>query len=76
MVHSEPQDRAAKYECVHLHAWETGSQARTGVRKRVELYNHRRPHKALGGRPPSVVYSLTVEATQPHQLEQSELKKR
>jgi transposase InsO family protein len=22
-----------KYECVYLHAWKTGSQARTGVRK-------------------------------------------
>ena len=62
--------RTLKYECVYLHAWETGSQARTGVRNWMEFYNHRRPHKALGGRPPAVVYSLTVEATQPHQQEQ------
>ena len=59
--------RTLKYECVYLHAWETGSQARTGVRNWMEFYNHRRPHKTLGGRPPAVVYSLTVEATQPHQ---------
>ncbi|MBM2217510.1 IS3 family transposase, partial [Sulfitobacter pseudonitzschiae] len=39
--------RTLKYECVYLHAWETGSQARTGVRNWMEFYNHRRPHKAL-----------------------------
>ncbi|MBM1818240.1 transposase, partial [Sulfitobacter pseudonitzschiae] len=57
--------RTLKYECVYLHAWETGSQARTGVRNWMEFYNHRRPHKALGGRPPAVAYSLQIEATQP-----------
>jgi putative transposase len=62
--------RTLKYECVYLHAWETGSQARAGVRKWMEFYNHRRPHKALGGRPPAVVYSLRLEATQPDQQEQ------
>ena len=25
--------RSLKYECVYLHAWETGSQARAGVRR-------------------------------------------
>lgn len=50
--------RTLKYECVYLHAWETGSQARGGVRTWMEFYNHRRPHKALGDRPPAVVYSL------------------
>ncbi|PZO66616.1 MAG: hypothetical protein DI498_06865 [Paracoccus denitrificans] len=48
----------------------TGSQARAGVRTWMEFYNYRRPHKALGGRPPAVVYSLTVETTQPDQQEQ------
>ena len=23
--------RSLKYECLHLHAWETGSQARVGI---------------------------------------------
>lgn len=62
--------RTLKYECVYLHAWETGSHARAGVRNWMEFYNHRRPHKALGGRPPAVVYSLQIEATQPDQQEQ------
>ena len=34
--------RSLKYECVYLHAWETGSQARAGVRTWMEFYNHRR----------------------------------
>jgi len=62
--------RTLKYECVYLHAWDTGSQARAGVRNWMEFYNHRRPHKALGGRPPAVVYSLQIEVTQPDQQEQ------
>ncbi len=62
--------RTLKCVCLYLHAWETGSQARAGVRKWIEFYNHLRPDKALGGRPPAVVYSLQLEATQPDQQEQ------
>ena len=62
--------RTLKYEFVYLHAWETGSQACAGVRKWTEFYNHRRPHKALGDRPPAVVYSLKIEVTQTGQQEQ------
>ena len=62
--------RSLKYECIYLHAWETGSQARAGIRKWMDFYNQRRPHKALGGRPPAVVYSLRNEITQPDQQEQ------
>lgn len=62
--------RTLKYECLYLHAWETGSQARAAVRQWMEFYNHRRPHKALGEQPPALVYSLQIEATQPGQQEQ------
>jgi len=48
--------RSMKYECVYLHAWETGSEAKAGVRKWIEFYNHKRPHSALCGKPPAVVY--------------------
>tara|TARA_R110002126_G_scaffold288175_1_gene441554 strand:- start:3526 stop:4224 length:699 start_codon:yes stop_codon:yes gene_type:complete len=48
--------RSLKYECVYLHAWETGTEAKAGVRKWIEFYNHKRPHSALGGQPPAVVY--------------------
>lgn len=59
--------RSQKYECVHLHAWETGSEAKAGVRKWIEFYNHKRPHSALGGKPPAVVYWQTNETTNPDQ---------
>jgi putative transposase len=48
--------RSLKYECVYLHAWETGSVAKSGIGKWMEFYNHKRPHSALGGKPPAVVY--------------------
>ena len=50
--------RSLKYECVYLHACETGSEARAGIRKWMEFYNHKRPHTAHGGQPPAVVYWL------------------
>lgn len=31
--------RSLKYECVYLHAWETGSQARAGVGRWITFYN-------------------------------------
>ncbi|WVJ72202.1 integrase core domain-containing protein [Paracoccus marcusii] len=54
--------RALKYECVYLHAWETGLQARTGVRDWMEFHNHRRPHKAEAVSKPCSVASLRSAA--------------
>jgi len=48
--------RSLKYECVYLHAWETGSQAKAGIGRWITFYNHLRPHAAHGGQPPAVVY--------------------
>ena len=62
--------RSMKYECVYLHAWETGSEARAGIGKWMEFYNHKRPHSSLGGKPPAVVYWQRNETTQPDQQEQ------
>ena len=62
--------RSLKYECVYLHAWESGSEAKAGVRKWIEFYNHKRPHTALGGKPPAVVYWHTSGITNPDQQEQ------
>ena len=56
--------RSLKYECVYLHALETGSEAKAGVRKWVEFYNRKRPHSALGGRTPAVVYWQRNETVQ------------
>ena len=48
--------RSVKYECVYLHAYETGSELRAGLGAWVQLYNERRPHSALAGRTPDEVY--------------------
>lgn len=62
--------RSMKYECVYLHAWETGSEARAGIAKWMGFYNHKRPHSSLGGKPPAVVYWQRNETIQPDQQEQ------
>ena len=59
--------RSLKYECVYLHAWETGSEAKAGVRKWMDFYNNKRPHSALGGKPPAVIYWHRNETTNPDQ---------
>ncbi|OAN77377.1 hypothetical protein A8B82_12985 [Sulfitobacter sp. EhC04] len=61
--------RTLKYECVYLHAWETGSKARAGLRNWLDFYNRKRPHSARGGLPPSVVYWQKNPLTQPDQPE-------
>ena len=48
--------RSLKYECVYLHAFETGSQARKGIGDWIEYYNQRRPHSRLDGRTPEEAY--------------------
>ena len=62
--------RSLKYECVYLHAWETGSQAKVGIGQWITFYNTRRPHSSLGGIPPAVFYRRIIETTQPDQQEQ------
>jgi len=71
--------RSLKYECVYLHAWETGSQAKAGVGRWITFYNYLRPHAIRrenrlpdcflillkhGGQPPAVVYFNTTETGQ------------
>jgi len=62
--------RSLKYECVYLRTWETGSDGKAGVAKWIEFYNRKRPHSALGGKPPAVVYWLRKDQTQPDHQEQ------
>ena len=54
--------RSLKYECVYLHAFETGSELRTGLARWITYYNGQRPHSRLGGRTPDEVYGR-IEAT-------------
>ena len=37
-----------KYECVYLHAFETGSEAKAGIGKWLAYYNVERPHSTHG----------------------------
>ena len=48
--------RTLKYECVYLNAFETGSEARDGIGRWVELYNRKRPHSSLDDRTPHEAY--------------------
>jgi len=59
--------RSMKYECVYLYAWETGSEAKAGIRKWMAFYNTKRPHSALGGKTPNVVYWQRNETITPDQ---------
>ena len=49
--------RSVKYECVYLHAFETGSEARAGIGRWMSYYNAERPHSALGGRTPDEAHA-------------------
>ncbi|QPZ91213.1 transposase [Thioclava electrotropha] len=62
--------RTRKYECLYLHAWETGSETKAAIRKWMTFYNHQRPHSALCGKPPALVYWQRNGVNQPGQLAQ------
>ena len=51
--------RSLKYECIYLHAFETGSQLRAGLAYWIGYYNTRRPHSTLAGRTPDEAYRET-----------------
>jgi putative transposase len=51
--------RSLKYECVYLHAFETGSDLRAGLSRWIGYYNARRPHSTLAGRTPDEAYGAT-----------------
>lgn len=55
--------RSLKYECVFLNAFETGSEARSGIGSWIDYYNRRRPHSSFGDRTPDEVYA-TAEMTE------------
>ena len=48
--------RSLKYECIYLHAFETGSELRAGLSNWIGDYNTRRPHSGLDGRTPDEAY--------------------
>ena len=52
--------RSLKYECVYLNAFETGSEARTGIGRWIDFYNRLRPHAALGGITPDMCHEQNL----------------
>ena len=55
--------RSMKYECVYLHAFELGSEARAGIGRWIDYYNANRPHSALGGITPDEAYQGIPDRT-------------
>ena len=51
--------RSLKYECVYLHAFETGSELREGLSRWIGYYNAQRPHSSLAGRTPDEAYGAS-----------------
>ena len=57
--------RSLKYECVYLHAFETGSETRAGIGHWMSYYNTRRPHSSLGRHgTPDEAYAKRWEETE------------
>jgi putative transposase len=48
--------RSLKYECVYLHAFDNGAQARTHIGAWLSHDNHTRPHSTFDGQTPDEVY--------------------
>ena len=49
--------RSLKYECVYLHAFEKGSEAKAGIRKWLDYYNAERPHSTHDILTPNEAYA-------------------
>jgi putative transposase len=54
--------RTVKYEEVYLHDYATPREARRGLKRYFEFYNHERPHQALDYRTPAQVHFQREEA--------------
>lgn len=62
--------RSLKYECVYLHAWSGGREAKAGIGKWIEFYNHKRPHKVHKGLTPNVAYWTNRQQKETDQMAQ------
>jgi putative transposase len=51
--------RSLKYECVYLHAFETGNEAKAGIGRWVTFYNEHRPYSRLDDKMHDEAYSQT-----------------
>ena len=56
--------KSVKYEEVYLHAYDSVAEARQGLQRYFSFYNQRRPHRALDGRTPDMVYFAALPQPQ------------
>ena len=62
--------RSLKYECVYLHAWIGGKDAKTGIHQWMEFYNLKRPHTVHKGLTPDVAYWTNRQEQETDQMTQ------
>ncbi len=53
--------RSLKYECIYLNAFETGSEIRAGIAKRLNYYNSERPHSTPSILTPDEAYASKIQ---------------
>lgn len=64
--------RSLKYECVYLHAFENGSQARHHISAWLSHDNQARPHSTFDGQTPDEVYNLShLQSPAPEEQKQA-----
>jgi len=56
--------RSIKYEEVYLHAYDSVSDAKTGLARYINFYNAERPHSSLDRKTPDEFYFATLPAIQ------------
>jgi len=54
--------RSLEYECVYLYDLQTGPDAREGIGRWIDFYNHERPHSSLGDSTPMERYRHRMAA--------------
>jgi putative transposase len=54
--------RSLKYECVYLHAFERGTDAKAGIKKWLAYYNAECPHSTHGILTPNEAYASKTES--------------
>ena len=53
--------RTVKYEEVYVHEYASPREARSGLTRYLEFYNHERPHQSLDYRTPGEVYRGAID---------------
>ena len=53
--------RSLKYECVYLHNFGTGNEAKAGICTWIKHYNLTRPHSTFDGQTPHEVYPIKMK---------------